>query len=61
MASVRCEIVITAPPELVWDVLRDVGAVHQRLAYSVVQAPGLRPGITTPRSRSARKAPMRPG
>ena len=31
MASVRCEIVITAPPELVWDVLRDVGAVHQRL------------------------------
>jgi uncharacterized protein YndB with AHSA1/START domain len=31
VASVRCEIVITAPPELVWDVLRDVGAVHQRL------------------------------
>ena len=37
MASVRCEIVITAPPELVWDVLRDVGAVHQR------RGPGARP------------------
>ncbi|RFU38267.1 SRPBCC family protein [Actinomadura logoneensis] len=31
MASVRQEIVIDAPPEHVWDVLRDVGAVHERL------------------------------
>jgi uncharacterized protein YndB with AHSA1/START domain len=31
MASIRHEIVIDAPPEQVWDVLRDVGAVHERL------------------------------
>ncbi|MGK5555072.1 SRPBCC family protein [Actinomadura kijaniata] len=31
MASIRHEIVIDAPPEHVWDVLRDVGAVHERL------------------------------
>ncbi|MBO4274277.1 hypothetical protein [Microbispora triticiradicis] len=31
MASVRHEIVIDAPPEHIWDVLRDVGAVHERL------------------------------
>jgi hypothetical protein len=31
MASIRPEIVIDASPEHVWDVLRDVGAVHERL------------------------------
>ncbi|MEU6744780.1 SRPBCC family protein [Spirillospora sp. NPDC046719] len=31
MASVRYEVVIEAPPEHVWDVVRDVGAVHERL------------------------------
>ncbi|MFC5182985.1 SRPBCC family protein [Actinomadura harenae] len=31
MASVRHEIVIGASPGQVWDVLRDVGAVHERL------------------------------
>jgi Polyketide cyclase / dehydrase and lipid transport len=31
MASIRHEIVIDAPPEHVWDVLRDIGAVHERL------------------------------
>ncbi|GAA4637782.1 hypothetical protein GCM10023196_092990 [Actinoallomurus vinaceus] len=31
MASIRHEIVIDAPPEHIWDVLRDVGAVHERL------------------------------
>jgi uncharacterized protein YndB with AHSA1/START domain len=31
MASVRREIVIAAPPEQVWDALRDFEAVHERL------------------------------
>ncbi|MEU4701156.1 SRPBCC family protein [Nonomuraea dietziae] len=31
MASVRHETVIDASPEHTWDVLRDVGAVHERL------------------------------
>ncbi|WP_433178984.1 SRPBCC family protein [Actinoallomurus sp. CA-150999] len=31
MASIRHEIVIDAAPEHIWDVLRDVGAVHERL------------------------------
>lgn len=31
MASVRHELVVDASAEHVWDVLRDVGAVHERL------------------------------
>jgi carbon monoxide dehydrogenase subunit G len=31
MASIHHEIVIDASPEHIWDVLRDVGAVHERL------------------------------
>ncbi|MTE17152.1 SRPBCC family protein [Nocardia aurantiaca] len=31
MASIRHEIAINASPQHVWDVLRDVGAVHDRL------------------------------
>jgi carbon monoxide dehydrogenase subunit G len=38
MASIREEIVIAAPAELVWDALRDVGAVHRRLAPGFVTA-----------------------
>ena len=36
MASIREEIVIAAPAGLVWDALRDVGAVHRRLAPGFV-------------------------
>jgi len=32
MASIRKEIVIEASPKRVWDAVRDVGAVHERLA-----------------------------
>ncbi len=31
MASIRREIRIAAPPEVVWDAVSDVGAVHRRL------------------------------
>jgi carbon monoxide dehydrogenase subunit G len=38
MASIRKELVIDAHPDLVWDALRDWGAVHQRLAPGFVTA-----------------------
>jgi carbon monoxide dehydrogenase subunit G len=36
MASIRKEIVIDAPPDYVWDALRDVGALHTRLVPGFV-------------------------
>ncbi len=36
MASIRKEILINARPEQVWDALRDVGALHTRLAPGFV-------------------------
>ena len=36
MASIHREIVIAAAPEAVWDALRDIGAVHRRLAPGFV-------------------------
>src|SRR5947199_8241113 len=36
MASIRKEILVDARPEDVWDVLRDVGAVHERLVPGFV-------------------------
>ena len=36
MASIRREISITARPEEVWDAIRDVGAIHTRLARGFV-------------------------
>jgi carbon monoxide dehydrogenase subunit G len=36
MASIRREIVIDTRPEAVWDAVRDVGAVHERLAPGFV-------------------------
>jgi hypothetical protein len=31
MVSIRHEIVIDASPQHIWDVVRDIGAVHERL------------------------------
>ena len=36
MASIRREILIEAAPERVWEALRDVGAIHTRLAPEFV-------------------------
>jgi carbon monoxide dehydrogenase subunit G len=36
MASIRKEILVDAPADRVWDALRDVGAVHTRLARQMV-------------------------
>ena len=36
MASIRREVLIQANPEAVWDALKDVGALHQRLAPGFV-------------------------
>lgn len=32
MASIRNEIALAAPPDRVWDAIRDFGAVHRRVA-----------------------------
>ena len=36
MASIHKEIVIERPKELVWDAIRDVGAIHKRLVPGFV-------------------------
>jgi carbon monoxide dehydrogenase subunit G len=36
MATIRKEIPISAAPEHVWDVIRDIGAIHKRLAPGYV-------------------------
>lgn len=36
MASIRKEILVDAPPARVWDALRDVGALHERLVPGFV-------------------------
>jgi carbon monoxide dehydrogenase subunit G len=44
VASIRREVVIDATPEQVWDALRDVGAIHQRLCPGFVTDVKLEPG-----------------
>ena len=36
MASIHREVTVEAAPDLVWDAIRDVGAVHERLAPGFV-------------------------
>jgi hypothetical protein len=36
MASIRKELVVSTPPDAVWQAFRDVGAVHTRLAAGFV-------------------------
>ena len=44
MASVRKEILIDAPTDQIWDALRDVGALHTRLAVGFVTDVRMEPG-----------------
>jgi carbon monoxide dehydrogenase subunit G len=44
MASIRKEIALDVPAETVWDAVRDVGALHQRLVPGFVVATKLEPG-----------------
>ena len=41
MASIRREVRLSADPSVVWDALKDVGAVHTRLARGFVVATNL--------------------
>lgn len=47
MASIRKEVFIDARPEVVWDALRDVGALHTRLVPGFVTDTRLEPGART--------------
>ena len=44
MASIRRQLVTSARPELVWDAIRDVGALHTRLVPGFVVDTRLEPG-----------------
>lgn len=44
MASITQEIITSAPPERVWDAIRDVGALHTRLVVGFVVDTRLEPG-----------------
>jgi carbon monoxide dehydrogenase subunit G len=44
MSSIRKEITTSAPPDRVWDAIRDVGALHTRLVPGFVVDTRLEPG-----------------
>lgn len=44
MASIRKETVLGAPADIVWDALRDIGALHTRLVPGFVTDTKLEPG-----------------
>jgi len=44
MASIHREVIVEAAPDLVWDAIRDVGAIHERLAPGFVVDTKLEPG-----------------
>jgi hypothetical protein len=44
MASIHKEVLLNAAPDLVWDALQDLGALHTRLVPGFVIATRLEPG-----------------
>ena len=59
MASIHREIAIEARPEAVWDAVRDVGAIHERLAPGFVVNTVLESG-GAPRDLTAGSLASRP-
>lgn len=58
MATIRREIALKATVEQVWDVLRDIGALHTRLVPGFVVDTKLEPGarvVTFANGRVARE------
>ena len=47
MATIYKEFFVNAPPDFVWDAIKDVGAVHTRLAQGFVTDTVLADGIRT--------------
>jgi Polyketide cyclase / dehydrase and lipid transport len=47
VATIRRELLLPASPDAVWDVIRDVGAVHTRLAPGFATDTRLEPGART--------------
>jgi hypothetical protein len=47
MATIYHEFVVDAPAQFVWEAIKDVGAVHSRLAQGFVTATDLRDGERT--------------
>ena len=45
MASIRREVQVNARPEKIWDAVRDVGAVHRRLAPGFVVDTKMEEGV----------------
>lgn len=45
MAMIRRQVLVAAPAALVWDAVRDVGALHTRLVPGFVVATRLEPGL----------------
>ena len=45
MATIRKELTLSASPAQVWDVIRDVGAIHRRLAPGFVTDTRLEEGV----------------
>ena len=60
MASIKREVPISARSEHVWDALRDVGALHQRLAPGFVTEARLEEGASGARRPHGRAADLIP-
>src|ERR1700745_1977618 len=61
MATIRKELTLSASPAQVWDVIRDVGAIHRRLAPGFVTDTRLEEGVRVVTTIQAALGSSRPG